>query len=675
MPSDVVADTVVEGSPLLSLDLIISYFIFFLIASALIYFVVHKIRKPENPNHIKNFFIVSLLVKMIIIIVVICLLAFYLVPAPKISRIAPEQNGQNVSVESNVEIQFDRPVSRTDLEKKITPSIPGVWRFEVGFYKTHFYRKLVFYPDVDFLPETTYTVELNNIQNVSRISDSVSHTYSFTTEPLPKITSITPSEGSKDASLHGPIEIKLDRANRDIANFEFSLSPSTPFTLSKSKDSTTYTLEPKEKLKQASTYKVEVTRARVTKNKSGEIVFVGTKYPQVSSQFRTALPVNIANFTPSGDQARIDVPIDIEFTKNIDLDQLQRTLVIDPPTSAQISKSNSNKLTITTAKLAHDTNYKITIPKGLSSPDGTSTEENILVEFKTIGPVKLISTINSVEADLAVGVNNNLRFNFDQELDKQSAQEKFTINPKIDGTFAWDQNTLVFTPSRPFSHDTNYIVTFSPGIKSIDGQDSQETFKNSFFTESYVFKLNVPAFLQRYTLSCEAATLRMILAFRGIDQSEDSLLAKIGFDPTPKDGNIWGDPHIGFVGDVKGKQMRTGYGVYWEPIERVAKQFRNAQAFTGWNLNQLTAELEKGHPVQIWTYSKGGNPTTWQTPTGKQIQAVSGEHSIVAKGFVGKKENPKLIIVNDPLIGEIYMPQAEFNKKWNSLGRSGVVVN
>ncbi len=675
MPSDVVADTVVEGSPLLSLDLILSYFIFFLIASALIYFVFHKIRKPENPNHVKNFFIVSLVLKLLIIIIGISLLVFYLVPAPKISKIAPGQESQNVSVESNVEIQFDRPVSRIDLEKKITPSIPGVWRFEVGFYKTHFYRKLVFYPDVNFLPETTYTVELNNIKNVSKISDSASHSYSFTTEPLPKIISITPTEGSKNASLHAPIEIKLDRANRDIANFEFLLSPAVPFTLSKSKDSTTYTIEPKEKLKQGSVYKVEVNRARLTKNKSGEIVFVGTKYPQISSQFETALPANVARFTPNGDQAKTDTPIDIEFTKSIDTNQLQNILQIDPPTKAQIVKKDGNKITIDSGKLAHNTYYKLTIPKGLNSADGTTTTEDIVLDFKTIGPVKLLSTINSAESDLAVGINNSLRFNFDQTVSKESAQEHFSISPNIGGAFSWEQNTLVFTPSSPFAHDTNYIVTFSPGIKSIEGQDSQETFKSSFFTESYVFKLNVPAFLQKYTLSCEAATLRMILAFRGIDESEDSLLNKIGFDPTPKDGNTWGDPHNAFVGDVKGKQMRTGYGVYWEPIERVAKQFRGAQAFTNWNLDQLTAELEKGHPVQIWTYSKGGNPTSWQTPTGKQIQAVSGEHSIVAKGFVGKGDNPKLIIVNDPLIGEIYMPQAEFNKKWNSLGRSGVVVN
>jgi len=675
MPPKVVSDTVVEGSPLLSLDLIISYFVFFALASGLIYFIVHRIRKPDNPNHIKNYFIVSLIVKFLIIIFAVALTCFYLIPTPSIAKTSPTPNSQNITVDQNIEIQFDRPVSRLDLEKTISPGIPGVWRFEVGFYKTHFYRKLVFYPDVHLLPETTYTVDLKNIKNVSKATSAKNYTLTFTTEPLPNIESISPASNSTNASLIAPIEIKLDRPNRDIANFEFSISPPVQFTLSKSKDSTAYSLVPKEKLKQGSIYKVEINRARLTKNKDGEIVFVGTKYPQDTSQFETALPASITSFAPSGDQAKTDVPIDVVFSKNIDSNQLQKTLIIDPPTNAKIVKKDGNKITISTDKLIHDTNYKITIPKGLRSSDGTATTEDILLDFKTIGPVKLVSTVNSSESNLAVGVGNSLRFNFDQTVDKESTQSHFSISPNIGGVFSWEHNSLIFTPNSPFAHDTNYIATFSPGIISIEGQDSVDTFKNSFFTESYVFKLSVPAFLQRYTLSCEAAALRMILAFRGIDENEDSLLAKIGFDTTSKDGNVWGDPHNAFVGDVKGKQMRTGYGVYWEPIERVAKQFRNAKAFTGWTVDQLTSELQKGHPVQVWTYSKGGNPTTWQTPSGKQIQAVSGEHSIVAKGFVGKKEDPKQIIVNDPLIGEIYMPQAEFNKKWNSLGRSGVVVN
>lgn len=674
MPANSVADVVVEGSPLFSLDLLITYFVFFIIASTAIYFIQHKIRKPQNVNHVKHFFIVSLLVKIGIVCVALILLAFYLIPAPKVSSTSPKLNTQEIKVTENIEIVFDRPVSRKDLEKKITPAIPGVWKFELGFYKTHFYRKLVFYPDVNFLPEVEYTVELKNIKNVSKISGSKNYLFSFTTEKIPQISAYETSGGLNETDLFGDIIVKLDKPNNDIASFEFSIEPQVPFTLTKSTDSASYIIKPQERLKQGTNYKINASRARLSKNRSGEIVFVGTKAQEVSSTFTTKQPPNIAAFSPTGDKALVNSQIDIKFTKLIDSEKVRQSIVIDPPIEGTLSQKDGTTLAILPKNLSFNTNYKITIPKGLESPDGTVTEDDIVMEFKTIGPAKLISTVSSADISSSVGVNNEIRFNFDQKIDHQSALDHFTINPPVDGTLNWEGETLILKPKENFSHDTTYTFTFAPGIKSIEGQDSQELFTTTFTTESFVLKLNVPAFLQKYTLSCEAAALRMALAFRGVLESEDNLLSHIGFDPTPKSGNIWGDPHSAFVGDVKGKQMINGYGVYWEPIERVAKIYRNAKAFTNGSIESITAELNKGHPVQVWTYSKGGRPTTWQTSNGKQIRAVSGEHSIVVKGYVGPAQNPKQIIVNDPLIGEIHLSRQEFLNRWNSLGRSGVVI-
>lgn len=674
MPAESVADVVVEGSPFFSLDLLITYFVFFILASVIIYAVQHKIRKPQNPNHIKHFFIVSLLVKIGIATIGLILAAFYLIPPPKVTSSSPTLNSADIKVSENVEIIFDRPVSRFDLEKKITPAIPGVWRFEVGFYKTHFYRKLVFYPDVNFLPEVEYTVELNNIKNVSKASASKNYLFSFTTEKIPQIESYSTKGGARDADLNGEILVTLDKPNNDIASFDFTLEPEVPFSVRKSTDSQSYYLQPQKKLKQGTIYRVKSTRARISKNRAGEIVYVGTKAGEKSASFITKYPPNVASFTPSGDKALVNSQIDIKFTKNIDGEKVRQRLTVEPPIDGEFTQKDAATISILPKKLAFNTSYKVFIPKGLESPDGTVTEEDITVEFKTIGPVKLVSTVSANDNSSAIGVTNAVKFNFDQKIDQQSALEHFSISPPVDGNLNWEGDTLVLQPKGKFNHDTKYTVTFTPGIKSIEGQDSQEAFTTSFTTESFVMKLNVPAFLQRYTLSCEAAALRMALAFKGIVESEDSLLNHIGFDPTPKNGNIWGDPHNAFVGDVKGRQMISGYGVYWEPIERVAKIFRSARAFTGGSINDLTKELNSGHPVQVWTYSKGGRPTTWNTPGGKTIQAVSGEHSVVVKGYVGPAENPRQIIINDPLIGEIYLSQQDFLSRWNSLGKSGVVI-
>lgn len=55
----------------------------------------------------------------------------------------------------------------------------------------------------------------------------------------------------------------------------------------------------------------------------------------------------------------------------------------------------------------------------------------------------------------------------------------------------------------------------------------------------------------------------MALNFKGVNVSEDDLIPKVGFDKTPHNGNIWGNPYTAFVGNISGRQMVDGYGVYW----------------------------------------------------------------------------------------------------------------
>lgn len=188
------------------------------------------------------------------------------------------------------------------------------------------------------------------------------------------------------------------------------------------------------------------------------------------------------------------------------------------------------------------------------------------------------------------------------------------------------------------------------------------------------FRLNVPAYLQQHALSCEVAALRMALAFYGVKVSEETLLDKVGVDNTPYKDGVWGNPHEKFVGNVDGKQLVSGYGVYWNPIARVANEYRPAEAFSGWSISQLTAELKANHPVVIWVYVRSGVPVTWKTTSGQEIFAIRDEHSVTVVGFVGPTDDPTQIIVNDPLVGRAYWSRAMFERKWNSFGRSGVAV-
>lgn len=188
-------------------------------------------------------------------------------------------------------------------------------------------------------------------------------------------------------------------------------------------------------------------------------------------------------------------------------------------------------------------------------------------------------------------------------------------------------------------------------------------------------KLNVPFHRQEHSLSCEAAALRMALNYKGVGVTESQLLAQLPFDPTPKTGNVWGDPDKGFVGNIDGRMPATGYGVHWGPINNLANRYRPSEIIVGWSPSQVAQELASGNPIIMWG-AAGSRPRRiyWQTPDGNRVRAALIEHTRVITGFRGSVAKPVGFYTMDPIYREIYYPVGKFYKNWEYLDVYGVVV-
>ncbi|MEQ1878465.1 MAG: C39 family peptidase [Bdellovibrionia bacterium] len=187
-------------------------------------------------------------------------------------------------------------------------------------------------------------------------------------------------------------------------------------------------------------------------------------------------------------------------------------------------------------------------------------------------------------------------------------------------------------------------------------------------------RLPVKFHKQERELSCEAAALVTVLRFHGVQVSEKDVIAKMPFDRTPKKGGVWGDPDVGFVGDIDGVMGETGYGIHWNPIARLAKNWKDAATIENGTLAELTKNLDEGRPVIVWGLDGPGREMKWQTPKGRKISALYNEHTRVVIGYKGSKEQPVSFDVLDPRLGEMRLTTPEFLKDWNSFGRKGVVV-
>lgn len=180
----------------------------------------------------------------------------------------------------------------------------------------------------------------------------------------------------------------------------------------------------------------------------------------------------------------------------------------------------------------------------------------------------------------------------------------------------------------------------------------------------------------------------MTLAHFGIAATQDAILKQIGvsqpYESYAADTKmIWGDPNLGFVGNVNGlfssniRGMRgaTGWGVNNGPIARVAKLYRPAsEAYSGFTSSDVIRELTNGNPVIFWHVpdSYVGGSLIYETPEGKPISFFRN-HVAVISGYE-TKHNDTLFIIKDPLYGTYTVTKATLDRRMSKYNGDVVVV-
>ncbi len=572
--------------------------------------------------------------------------------------------------DSAIDFHFDRPMSR-DVTITISPAIDGNWTFEDRLSRLHLSRDFHFEPVQTWMPGTTYTITFHKLRNVFAFSGE-DMSYTFSTQSSPHVASVTPTSEAPVAP-NTPITLSLTSKNTGIAKFSLVSDPVAIFTEATALDQQSLTFTPTALLEQGVTYHMKIVRNDLRYFRdSKQISYEGPDEIEKSFDILTSDPPGITDLQPQGNNVKSNAAIQITFSSP-PLKSALSNILVDPPVKGDWSTSGNIATFTPAAVLAPETAYTVSLPKGLAMENAGYLPEKVSYSFTIIGHVKVASFSPQNNAS-GVAVDRQIKITFDQEVDHTSALQHLNISPSIFFDAVWDKTTLIITPKNPLSLDATYTFALTSGIQSISGLPSDHAYTSSFSTEPSVVKLSVVYDHQDRALSCEVAALKMALAEKGVHVTESTLIALVGFDSTPHKGNVWGDPYKAFVGNIDGRQISTGYGVYWSPIAAAASKYRPAEAFTNGTIQKLTDEISKGNPIVVWGSAGSGRRVDWVTPTGKKIIAVMGEHARVVKGFYGSKDNPTKIIVTDPLHGDIIYSTASFDANWALLGRSGVIV-
>jgi len=604
-------------------------------------------------------------------IVIVLLVAAGILIKPKVVQVSAAQ--EKLSLTSPLVIQLNVPLARRALHPVITPEIEGSWHWQGGLVAGHLARTLVFEPEEMWQADQHYTVTLQGVAPVLATTQTTNHTVSFATKSLPTVIGASVAENSREVAPDGSIVIELDQSPSETVEFSFHLEPEAELLVAPEGEK--IVVKPTTPLRQGEGYRLVGEREILHKTRStGSVIARSKKEVIFERNFTTKSPPHLTKFEPQGVAVLPTTrEIRLVFSSPMIQAEVDRAITLQPALDGSWQWLDDRTLVFRArTDLSLGTKYRLQIPRGVRAQDGSFFEQDTELSFSTIGALRV--TAVSPGKKSGVSINSPIKLTFDQPVDPSAIVGFLSVSPAFDYTTIGTTNSLTVQPKSPLAHNTNYSITLRKGAKGTIGLESTTDFSSSFKTEERVVLLNVAWDRQDRALSCEAAALKMALAYKGVRVSEDEIMARVGYDPTPRTGGGWGDPDVAFVGDINGAQNSTGYGVHWAPIARAASAWRTSRATVGMTLQEAARELEAGNPIVIWGVTGSAYYDPWTTPAGKKVEAWKGEHARTLIGFKGSVDNPTSFVINDPQAGRLTWSASKLRSNWATFSYGAVVV-
>ena len=579
---------------------------------------------------------------------------------PYILSSNPSDGGFMLSSDQPLELEFSLPVDIEELNLNVSPEVRGRWEFERTVFGIPVQWKARFYPEESFFPGkkvVVYVVGLKSLWNPAVIHEQAVEFYS---PKIPDIIAFNPPDGSVHVPIDTKVEIEYDSVLGDFVEFDFKTSPASTIRVEQN-GGTRQILGFEESLNQSQEYKVEVYRTlRSYEVGSQEEIEVSETQKVEEINFQTVEAPLVASYRPSGNAVKTDEVVRIVFEQPMNRESVESRFSILPEIEGTVSWEDEQTFVFNPKDgFPKETKYRLAFAAGMRNIYGGTTAEEIAFEFETIGKVRVLG-ISPLNGTFKLDPNKtNVVVEFDQEVDRSSAQKKFSISPSVSGTFVWDGNKMIYTAAGKLAYSQTYIIKVLKGVKTVHGLDSGQEFQASFTTREYIVELAVPQYYQNpvtQTFNCNLVTVQMALAYRGISATQEQVKSALG---------VGQNPNASWV---------EQYGTHPAPIASyLSSRGIKYEIKTGWNLADLAREIEKGHPVILWWYNRYSEPKgTFTLPGG--YTGYKGMHSEVVRGFAGSADNPTKLYVNDPWRGPLVYDRALFLATWAYLNYTAIVI-
>lgn len=555
-------------------------------------------------------------------------------------------------IDAPLELILSQSVYRVG-SASIAPEVQGAWGYSGTILGTN---RLTFTPAEDFTPNQTYKVTLNDVQRIA-FGAGETEELQFTTEKAPSLASfslgkddVMPADGVVTTTFSGSVQ-KLRKLSLKVGedSLEQTIEPSGERVSWKAKEVlpqgkktrlvlydtlTKETLIDREvEIAPEPSIRTSVTETNFGEHETAKIVFS-------EAIDRDRLPDDAITFSLGG-KGRWKDDVTYEFT----------------PDAVSPGKT-----------------YEYTLAGGLRTKRGGVLVAPQTKTFSTPGYVAAYITPRGEVNQSA----QEIRVAFNQPVNPQSVQERLHVSRGTVGAVRWQGMTMI-VPVTSMGYQQTVTVTITPGVVPEFGVSNTSPIGHQFTTEAQVVKLNVPFYYQQYAQSCEAASLRMALAYRGVQDSDWNILQRFGYNPRSLDQakNEWDDPQKQFVGDVRGDQGKgTGWGVYAEPVAAAARSYgREATVRHGVSAAFVAEQIHQNRPVILWgIWNDSAVQKTWKTPEGKTVSGPVPMHVRLVVGVKGSPSHPIGFYVHDPITGPTYWTAEYLQYNVNRAGGANQAV-
>lgn len=544
-------------------------------------------------------------------------------------------------------IQFNLTREMGDFDVSLTPQADGSLEVHRGLFGT---RKLTFVPNKPLKANTSYKLSFHQPRRVLLGSAEIPDVQ-FRTERAPALKQSFAKHGDTIA-MDAKMTFSLASRAGHLRDLELRSEPALEL-VRQSRDDTTFSWKATQLLSPSTDYKLTLYD-NVQNQKIQEMTVKSAAEPSIET------PVKPDHVVP-GDE------LVLKFRQAIDPKERQN---IRFELEGNGEWRNDKEYAFKPTNLQPGQTYTYKLPKNMRSSEGGVLREEVVQQFRTNAQVEVVAS--SPRGNELPQSAQKISFSFDQPVDKQSAQQNFRISHGTVSGFSWRGNTMDVTVTN-LGFQRTVAASVEVGVKPTWGLPSNRSFSLSFQTETRSVKLDVPYYRQVYAQSCEAASLRMALAYRGVQDSDWNILQKFGYNPRPrdKDKNEWDDPNQQFVGDVNGNQTAgTGWGVYAGPVRSAAAQYgRSSTLAYGANPGFVAQQIHAGNPVIVWgIWGSRTKIDSWTTPGGATISGPVPMHVRLVVGVKGEPDNPVGFYIHDAITGPTYWTYGQFIANTSAAG-------